>query len=168
MKTRMLGFLLGVWVAGGVWCRADEASHRQRVEELFRQLDMATTLNQTIAQVAGSMAEALPMEAGYQEVVDAYVRRYADWDALKDDLVTIYAQAFTAEEVQELIHFYNTAVGRKLLAQAPGISREIAALVHGRLTEHRTELKQMMMDADFMAFKKALAADLDPAAMNEP
>ena len=40
-------------------------------------------------------------------------------------------------------------------------------LVHARLTDHSADLKQMMMDADFMAFQNALGDDEEPAA-DEP
>lgn len=164
---RMLALMLGLGLVSGVWCKAEEAGHRQLVAELFKQIDMALVLNETVSQVAASIATALPMEAGYQEVVDAYVHKYADWEALEEDIISIYAKAFTAEDVRDLINFYNTAAGRKLLDQAPTISREIAMLVHARLTDHSADLKQMMMDADFMAFQNALGDDEEPAA-DEP
>ncbi|HAL92357.1 MAG TPA: hypothetical protein DCM68_04960 [Verrucomicrobia bacterium] len=150
---------IGCLLAGGGSCWADEASHRQAVDELFAQIDMAATVDQTVQQVAAALTGAVPEDLGYRDVVDAYVRKYIAWEALKDEVAERYMQAFTEEEIGDLIAFYNTAAGRKLLAQSPVIGREVAVSVHRRLVEHSPELKQMMMDADFRAFQDSLSQD---------
>ena len=154
-----------VWTVMGIclglcgWSWADEASHRQAVEELFAQIDMAVTVDQTVQQVAAALTGAVPEDMGYRDAVDAYVHKYIGWEALKDEVVALYVKTFTEPEVQGLITFYNTEAGRKLLAQSPAIGQEVSASVHRRLVEHSPELKQMMMDADFKVFQNALNQD---------
>jgi len=138
------------------WCWADEASHRQAVEELFDQIGMEATVDQTVQQVAAALTGAVPEDMGYHDAVAAYVNKYIGWEALKDEVVALYLKAFTEPEVNKIKAFYGTAAGLKLLDQTPGISREISASVHRRLVEHSPELMQGMMDADFKVFKDAL------------
>ena len=140
------------------------ASHRAAVEELFTQLDMPATVNQTVMQIAATLTGAAAEDGEYKDAVDAYVRKYVGWEALKDEMIALYMKIFTEKEINELIAFYNTSTGRKLLAQSPEIGATVAATVHRRLVEHSPELKQMMMETDFKAFKDALGQDNAPAA----
>lgn len=163
MKRSVACFIV-LWLGAGSWCWAGEASHRQAVEELFTQIDMALSVNQTVEQLSTVLMEAVPEEAGYRDVVDAYVRKYLGWEVLKDEVADLYQQAFTEPELRELITFYNTAAGRKLLAQSPLIGQAISASVHRRLVAHSPELKQMMMDADYQAMWRAVDQEVNPPA----
>jgi uncharacterized protein len=137
-------------------CLADEASHRRAVEDLFIRTDMQSALDQTVMQISAALTGAAPEDAGYRDAVDAYVRKYISWDAMKEELAALYMKAFTEQEVAELVAFFNTAVGSRYLQQTPVLGQEIAAAVHRRLVENSPELKKMMMDADFKVFQDVL------------
>ena len=138
------------------------ASHRAAVEELFSQLNMAATVDQSVMQIAAALTGVAAEDGDYKDAVDAYIRKYVSWEALKDEIVALYMKKFTEKEVMDLIAFYNTATGRKLLAETPDIGATISATVHKRLVDHSPELKQMMMETDFKAFKDALSDDIPP------
>ena len=163
MKNRMI-WVVFVLLCVGRLCAADEASHRKAVGELFNQIDMAATVNQTAMQVAAALTGAAPEDEGYRDVVREYVRKYVSWDALKDEITALYMKTFTEQDINDLIAFYNTAVGRKLLAQSPAIAQDVAASVHRRLVEHSPELKKMMMDADLKAFQAGVDEDQNAPA----
>ena len=145
--------------AGKAAAPSTRASHRAAVEELFIQLDMPATVNAAVMQIAATLTGAAAEDGAYKDAVDAYVRKYVSWDAMKDELIALYMKKFTEKEVTELIAFYNTATGRKLLAESPDIGATISASVHKRLVDHSPELKQMMMETDFKVFKDALGQD---------
>lgn len=138
------------------------ASHRAAVEELFSQLNMAATVDQSVMQIAAALTGAAAEDGAYKDAVDAYISKYISWDAMKDEIAGLYMKAFTEKEINDLIAFYNTSTGRKLLAQSPEIGAKVAEMVHGRLVQHSAELKQMMMETDFKAFKDALSDDTPP------
>lgn len=46
---------------------------------------------------------------------------------LEDSIVTVYASNFSAAELQDLIAFYNTPTGQKLLAKTPVIAQQTMA-----------------------------------------
>ena len=155
MKKSLLvaiGVLLGI----GGWCRADEASCRQAVEELFNQTGMPAALDQMVVQISATLTGAAPEDANYGDAMNAYVRKYIRWEAMKDELAALYMRTFSEQELRELIAFYGTPTGRKFLQQSPALGQEIAAAVHRRLVENSPELKKMMMDADLKVFQDAL------------
>ena len=138
------------------------AGHRAAVEQLFEQIDMPETVNRSVMQISAALTGAAAEDGAYKDAVDAYVRKYVSWVALKDEIVALYMKKFTEKEVMDLIAFYNTATGRKLLAETPDIGATISVTVHKRLVDHSPELKQMMMETDFKAFKVALSDDTPP------
>lgn len=157
MKTWAAGFWVWMivgWSAG--W--ADEASHRQAVEALFDQLGMEAMMNATVSQMAAAITGAVPEDMGYHDVVDAFVKKYLGWTALKPAVVDVYMRSFSEAEIRELSEFYQTDVGQKLVAVSPAMSQEISVLVHGRLVANQEDLIQMMMDADFLSFQQFLGA----------
>jgi uncharacterized protein len=67
---------------------------------------------------------------------------------LVKDGPAIYARHFTAEELREVIAFYRTPTGRKLLERTPQLSAEVTAMI----TPHMPEFYGRTMEA----FVKAL------------
>src|SRR5262249_43030528 len=57
---------------------------------------------------------------------DAYQKK-VDVDQITDQLVTVYDQHFTHDEVKGLLQFYGSPLGQKVAAEMPRISREIQA-----------------------------------------
>ena len=155
MKMRA-GFMIGVLLCAGTLCPANQASHHKAVEELFNQIDMPGTLNQTVIQITVTLTSAAAEDGDYGDAVNAYVRKYVGWDAMKDELISLYMNTFTEKEIWDLVAFYNTPAGRKLLEKSPAIGQAVAASVHQRLVEHSPELKQMMMESDFAVFKRVI------------
>ena len=157
--NKWAGSMIGILLAfgGSVW--ADEASCRQAVEELFSQTGMPAALDQMVEQISATLTGAAPEDANYSDAMNAYVRKYVSWEAMKDELAALYMRTFSEQELQELSAFYDTPVGRKFLRQSPALGQEIAAAVHRRLVENSPELKKMMMDADLKVFQDALGQD---------
>ena len=163
MKKWVLGCV--VWAVVGLgagW--ADEAGHRQAVGDLFGELGMGAVMEETVATLAGQLMLAVEEDSGYHDAVDAFIKKYVGWDALRTDVENIYMLHFSEEEIRELIAFYQSPAGKKFVALSPAIAQELSALVHRQLTDNQDDLIQMMMDADFMVFKQYL----DETAASQP
>lgn len=59
-----------------------------------------------------------------RDIVASYLSDPARTKELMSQLVPIYEQTFTADEIHELIAFYETPLGRKLTASLPSIEAE--------------------------------------------
>jgi uncharacterized protein len=161
MRTR-LAWVIGLLLCVGEVCFADEASHRKVVEELFNRINMAATVDQTAMQVAAAVTGTNSEDQEYADTVREYVRKYVSWEPMKDEIIGLYMKTFTEQEIKDLIAFYNTPAGIKLLDQSGAIGQAVSVSVHQRLVAHSPELKKMMMDADFKAFRDALGQDGAP------
>jgi len=81
----------------------------------------------------------------YPNVPDEWwskARENADFSGLIDQLVPIYAKHFTHEEINRLLEFYRTPVGRKVIDKMPSIMQESMSL--GRMWGKR--LRQQLVE----------------------
>jgi hypothetical protein len=91
-------------------------------EDLARQLIRLTGGQDQVAAVGDAVVSRLP------EDESAAFRRVFDANELVDLLVPLYTERFSAEELEELIRFNESAVARKLRAETPELGREGAQI----------------------------------------
>lgn len=113
------------------------------VERLLRAMDMERTLNATFDQV-GQIAEGMAAQAGirprdreafdlYMKRVNEVVREEASWNQLKGPMVEIYARHYTEAEVQGLVSFYESPLGRSMVAKTPAVMQDSAAMTQAMM-----------------------------------
>ena len=56
--------------------------------------------------------------------IDEYEKKY-DFDRVNEQLLLLYHQHYTAEEIKGLLQFYGSPLGQKVAAESPKIFREI-------------------------------------------
>jgi hypothetical protein len=82
----------------------------------------------------------------YKEVMRKFFAKYISYAALKDDLVKIYTEEFSEEELRQVVAFYKTPAGKKLVEKSPALMGKWMQLSTNRITKHENELKQMLED----------------------
>ena len=126
---------------------AAEASHRQAAEALLVTLSVEQHMQVIATQLLDSLLQQQPQLEPHRTVVKAFMEKYLHWGSLKEDMITIYAQAFTEEELQQLLTFYRTPVGKKAMAKIPELAQAGTQLSLMRLQAHQAEF-QRMLEAD--------------------
>ena len=63
------------------------------------------------------------------------------WEALMEGTLTIYEKNFTREEMQELITFYDSDIGKTLISKMPAVMTECMAFgeLWGRTLENKID-----------------------------
>jgi hypothetical protein len=148
MRTRiqLLLAVLAVLVAASA-AAADQKSHRKAAEELLKVLNMDKQLQSAIDQTLDLQIKANPGIAEYRDVMKKFFSKHMSWDSLKEDIITIYTDAFTEEELNEITKFYKTPVGKKLVEKNPELMGKGMQLGVKRVQENQGELRQMLEDA---------------------
>jgi|688.fasta_scaffold70755_2 hypothetical protein len=124
---------------------ADEASDRERLAaDLLEAMNMEAQVSQSFeaakavipAQMkqmesflpAGPDGEKLGMPAELTtKMMDRMTRLIAtemSWENIKADYVALYADTFSAAELEELVAFYRSAAGKSLVAKQPQLTRK--------------------------------------------
>jgi hypothetical protein len=119
-------------------------SHEAAVRELFRVMDLSTMTTQAFDAGIDAQVKANPAIAPYKDVMLEWGHKYFRWEAIEPQLVTLYMETFTEEEVQGLLTFYRTPVGRKSVQALPELFRKGAEIGAVVAQEHVGELQEMM------------------------
>lgn len=121
---------------------ADENSHRQVANEMlsvleadkmldamYKQLDQFfVTMSREITAKLDVPAEKQPMLkeqlSKYMAKSSALIQEELTWEKLKPQMIDLYVKVYTESELKELIVFYKSPIGQKLLAKMPQIMQE--------------------------------------------
>lgn len=98
----------------------------EKVAVIRQILEVTGAANQMIV----TMEATIPMQRASSPSVPAVfwdrfmARARAERGALLDSLIPIYDRNFTTADLTELLRFYNTPAGKRLIAATPNIARE--------------------------------------------
>ena len=135
---------------------ADAASHAADAER-FLKLARAERLTVPVyAQVqqmfAQRFAESQAPESQrallerYQAKANAALEKAVGWEVVKPDLVKLYTSHFDEQEMQELLAFYQSPLGRKVLEKMPMLTAQSARLTQNRLEAAVPRVNKLLAD----------------------
>jgi hypothetical protein len=158
--------------------RADEASKRVKVHEMFLLLHMDKRVDQLMdlmmKQVSSNSEKMFgkdltPEEKAklshFQEQVFNLVETQVSWKALEPQYTDLYAQTYTEDELDAILAFYKSPAGVSMIAKTPELTTRSMELSQARMTTLMPQLRQMM--EDFMR-EAAKSASTQPATGDTP
>ncbi len=140
---------------------ASHAAEAERFVELTRvdklavpaYMQVRQMFAQRFAQAGGSEAQKAVLER-YQAQADTALDKVVGEGKLDEALVALYTDAFSEAELKELLAFYQTPVGRKVLEQMPQLMAHSAQLTQARLQQAVPEVDRLL---------GAMTSELKPA-----
>lgn len=132
---------------------ADPASKRAKVDELLVAMKsdamMAQMLDQARSTIRGQAAKA-DVPAQMRPVVDEYTQKMIDvvsqhlnWSRLKPQIVAIYSEAFTEEELNAILTFYQSPAGRSLVDKMPQLVNRSVEVSQRELETAQPEIQKL-------------------------
>ncbi|MDO3381414.1 DUF2059 domain-containing protein [Gilvimarinus algae] len=122
----------------------------QAAEPVYKLMDLIGSkdqLNQMSGQMVSVMVQSNPALAPHEDVLRTWANKHFTWDAMKDDMATIYKKYFTDAEIEKLIEFYSTPVGAKAIEVMPQLFQEGSQVGMRIAQENQGELMQMLEKA---------------------
>ena len=119
--------LLSTVVASTVHSQERPSSKNPEKEAVIRRILEVT---KTADLILTTMEAGLPAQRAANPAIPAVfwdrfaARARAESPSLIDSLVPVYDGLFTIEELKELVRFYETPLGKRLIAATPALSRE--------------------------------------------
>jgi len=123
---------------------ADTNTHARAAEQLLDVLSLRTNLEHSIAQALNIQIKENPDLAKHKVDIEKFYAKYMGFDALKDEMVRMYMDAFTEQELKEIIRFYQTSTGKKIVNVVPKLMNEGIALGQRQVQAHIGELQQIV------------------------
>ncbi|MCY1289631.1 hypothetical protein D9M68_345400 [compost metagenome] len=155
--------VLLVGISGQVM--ADAASHAANAERFLKlaHADKLTTpvyaqvqqmFAQRFAQTQAPESKKAVLES-YQAKANAALEQAVGWNKIKPDMVKLYTGAFTEQELKDLLAFYESPLGKKMLAKMPELTAQSAQLTQAKLESAVPQVNKLLAD---------MTAELEPKA----
>lgn len=179
---KRIAMALLVAVSCSAW--ADEASQRKAIDELLvlTQAESAVTnmrrqLDAQTLEMITNMAQGKPTEAlteGQRAAAKRFSNKISElldenlsWETVKAFTAKIYMETFSEAEVLELVEFYKTPLGQKLLTKMPAVmeatTRNTRIQLQGMLPKLEQIGRQFALE-----FEQASAKDKPAAKAAKP
>ena len=176
MNTRILVRRVGVAFAllGALAAHAEPASEAA-AQELLKvsqaesmltaaranlEQQMRDTMDSMLAQEKLTPAQREAVTRGVPARVAELISKALDWPAVEKDMVQVYRDNFTEEEVAGQIVFYRSPVGQSVLNKMPAVMQQSTALAMRRMQTVLPQMKSVIEKA--LAEAKA-SADAAPS-----
>ena len=123
---------------------ADENSHLEQVEILFKLTQMEKKINESVESIAQLQLRQNPELVAKRGQLMAFLEKHIGWNALRSDLAGMYMRSFTEDELKTINDFYITPTGQKVITIVPQLVQERNQLAMQRLQRNIEELQGIM------------------------
>jgi len=120
---------------------ADATSHRAAVEQLFTLTRLQQKIDESVQTVAMLQLQQNPGLASRRDALTAFLEQHIGWNAMHEDLVQMYLQGFSEQELETINAFYSTAAGQKIITTVPELVAERNRLAMQRLQDNMAEFR---------------------------
>ena len=156
MKTFLIS-LIAIFVLAqhdAVADTSESAAREQAATELIKLMGLEEQMLGGAAAMVDAMSSQSPELRQYRDVIIEWAESIMTWETFGPQLTQIYAEAFTENELRDLIAFYKTPTGQKTLSLMPELTQKGAQLGVTEAQAHIPRLQQMIQ-----ARKAELEAD---------
>lgn len=148
--SKSLGLAVFLCVCSAAF--ADNAN--EEAEKLFNILGMESALEQSMSQMLDIQLQQNPKLTPFKDVMMQFFQKHMSYDSLKLDMLRIYAETFSGQELKEINAFYSTEVGKKTIEKMPALMAQGAQIGAARVQENIGEL-QVMIQAEAARLQEA-------------
>lgn len=148
---------------------ADTASHNASAETFLKLAHadkLGTPVYMQVQQMfAQRFAETKAPESKkalletYQAKANAALDQAIGWDKLKPDMIKLYTANFSESELKDLVAFYQSPLGKKVLTKMPELTQQSAQLTQGKLESAVPVVNKLLAD---------MTAELEPTKAVAP
>ncbi|MCH2340230.1 DUF2059 domain-containing protein [Pseudomonas sp. NPDC047963] len=135
---------------------ADSASHASQAER-FLELVNADRLSVPVyGQVQQMFAQRFEQTRApeskralleqYQSKADAALDKAIGWEKVKPDLIKLYTDTFTEQELTQLNDFYESALGKKMLTKLPELNARSAQVTQAKLESAVPQVNKLLAE----------------------
>lgn len=123
---------------------ASEAT-RMEAKQLLEAMQMGKVMNQTMQGVLETQLASNPNLAQFKDDLVLFMEKHASYEALFPDLVELYAQTYSVEEMRELNRFYKSPIGQRTVELMPDLMARAQQMGIERVEANKAELVAMVL-----------------------
>lgn len=140
-RSAVTCLLLSLLLVGAAPKPAQVSTHEQAARELARMIGTESIAGPEA--MMGIFFQGSEMAAD-KEVFRAWYQKVLAESDVESEMVKLYMEAFSEKELREIIAFYKTPTGRRVLATMPELMQRAAEVGMKRAPEYAEELDEML------------------------
>jgi hypothetical protein len=144
MKTFLTTCVILLSFANHAAVADTSASHKQAATDLIDLMGLERQMMGGAAAMVDAMSSQNPSLAPYRDVILEWSESIMTWDAFGPKMIDIYTEAFSENELRDLIVFYKTPTGQKAIKLMPELVQKGAQLGAQEAQAHIPRLQQMI------------------------
>ena len=138
-------FLMSIFLLPfSVHAESDPDSHRQKAEKLLIVTKMDENIQQGIDNMVAMQLSRNPALINKKPQLNEFFNKYIGWESFKGEIIGLYVEAFTEQELNEMIVFYSTPTGQKMIKTVPDIMVKRSKIAMQRLQQNQEQLKTLI------------------------
>ncbi|MFH1453023.1 MAG: DUF2059 domain-containing protein [Armatimonadota bacterium] len=148
----MTGFFFG---SMPVFAQDVPADKKEAILELLRITEINSQIKQTMDEMFGIIEDNYSEFDACKEFINEFKSKY-DINEVIELLVPIYSKYYTYEDIKEMIKFYKSPIGQKMISAAPGIDSEAikaGAEYADKVMKETESYKKIVSEAELTACK---------------
>ena len=107
---------------------AVDSSRLRTARELLEVMDMMSVLRAGNLAMVKAQSASNPAMAPFEDVLIDWANQHLTWEVMAPPMSAAYAALLTEAEMRELIAFYRTPTGRKIVAVTPELTQRGATI----------------------------------------
>jgi hypothetical protein len=123
------------------------ATHREAVQQLMAVTHVKEITEQSADAILKGQLQQMPQLAPYQSILADFYHEQLNWSVLEPEYTRLYLEVFTEAELREMIAFYQTPLGQKMLARMPTLMTKSNELASRRIQAAMPQLMQRLQAA---------------------
>ena len=144
MRYTILSFFVASTIVCGQTSAGPQTTKTAKIEEMFRLTKADQMQTQMMAQMSAMMK--VPDTDSSRQIME-FISQKMGWDSMKPELIKLYDETYTEDEISGILMFYHSAPGQALLAKTPTLMANTMLLVQKRMAEMKPELDKMIKQA---------------------
>lgn len=123
---------------------AGDSAARAAVKQLMEVSRVREMTEQTADVMLKSQLEQMPQLGPYANILRDFYREQLGWAVLEPDLTQVYLEVFSESELRELIAFYQSPLGKKMLDKMPVLLAKSNELTSKRMQAAMPKLMERL------------------------
>ena len=123
---------------------AADSSRLRTARELLEVMQMMRVIRAGNVAMVESQTAANPAMAPFKDVLLAWAEKHLTWDVMAPPMSAAYAELLTEPEMRELIAFYRTPAGRKVVEVTPELTQRGAKIGADIAQRYMPQLQEMI------------------------
>lgn len=113
-------------------------------EVLLNLLNLDSILAKSIDEGLHLILEQEESVEPYLNVIEEFFGMHLGYENIKPQMIEMYSERFTAAELREMIHFYQSPIGTKFIEETPELMSRVIKIELLKITENIQELEFMI------------------------